>query len=73
MDESTRQNYDAQSKELRVKIKTWEALFQKEHNGSKPSKDDIKRNPKIGRYHSETLLFEKKKQTSPLHLAWNEH
>lgn len=74
MDDSTRQIYDAQSKDLRVKIKTWEALFQKEHNGSKPSKDDIKRNPKIGRYLSDTFLFEKQKQTSPsptLDLAWN--
>lgn len=50
MDDITRQQYETQSKDLRVKIKTWEALFQKEHDGSKPGKDDIKRNPKIGGY-----------------------
>lgn len=50
MDDRLRQHYDTQSKDLRVTIKTWEALFQKEHNGSKPTKDDIKSNPKIGTY-----------------------
>lgn len=68
MDDSLRQQYETQSKDLRVKIKTWEAFFQKEHNGNKPSKDDIKSNPKIGRYHS-TLLQVKSNNNTPLDLA----
>lgn len=52
MDEATRQHYEVQSKELRLKVKTWEAVFQKDHDGKKPGKDDIRRNPKIGNYKS---------------------
>lgn len=55
MDEADRQRYETQSKELRVKLKDWELEFAKSHAGAKPTRDDIKANPKIAsfskRYH----------------------
>lgn len=42
MDEATRQQYETQSKELRVKIKAWEVGFYNSHNGKKPGRGDIK-------------------------------
>lgn len=55
MDEAHRQRYETQSKELRVKLKDWELEFAKSHGGAKPTRDDIKANPKIAsfskRYH----------------------
>ncbi|KAL1873882.1 hypothetical protein Daus18300_003754 [Diaporthe australafricana] len=55
MDEAARQRYETQSKELRVKLKDWELEFAKTHAGAKPTRDDIKANPKIAsfskRYH----------------------
>ncbi|KKY34435.1 putative dna replication regulator sld2 [Diaporthe ampelina] len=55
MDEEDRQRYETQSKELRVKLKDWELEFAKSHGGAKPTRDDIKANPKIAsfskRYH----------------------
>lgn len=48
MDEADRLRYEAQSKDLRLELKTWESDFAKSHNGSKPGRDDIKANPKIG-------------------------
>lgn len=48
MDEADRQRYETQSKDLRLELKTWESDFAKSHNGSKPGRDDIKANPKIG-------------------------
>ncbi|KAK2607973.1 hypothetical protein N8I77_006612 [Diaporthe amygdali] len=55
MDEADRQRYETQSKELRVKLKDWELEFAKTHGGAKPTRDDIKANPKIAsfskRYH----------------------
>lgn len=55
MDEADRQRYETQSKELRVKLKDWELEFAKSHGGAKPTRDDIKANPKIAsfskRYH----------------------
>ncbi|KUI72007.1 DNA replication regulator SLD2 [Cytospora mali] len=47
MDEADRLKYETQSKDLRLELKTWELDFAKSHNGSKPSRDDIKGNPKI--------------------------
>lgn len=47
MDEAGRLKYEAQSKDLRLELKTWESDFAKSHNGSKPGRDDIKANPKI--------------------------
>lgn len=47
MDEADRPRYEAQSKDLRLELKTWESDFAKSHNGSKPGRDDIKANPKI--------------------------
>lgn len=55
MDEADRQRYETQSKELRVKLKDWELEFARSHGGAKPTRDDIKANPKIAsfskRYH----------------------
>ena len=55
MDEADRQRFETQSKELRVKLKDWELEFAKSHGGAKPTRDDIKANPKIAsfskRYH----------------------
>lgn len=55
MDEADRLRYETQSKELRVKLKDWELEFAKSHGGAKPTRDDIKANPKIAsfskRYH----------------------
>jgi DNA replication regulator SLD2 len=50
MDETNRQHYETQSRELRVKLKEWELEFAKSHGGAKPTRDDIKANPKIASY-----------------------
>ncbi|KAJ4387711.1 hypothetical protein N0V93_008310 [Gnomoniopsis smithogilvyi] len=42
MDELTRQRYEKQAKDLRVKIKSWEVDFYNSHDGKKPSRSDIK-------------------------------
>lgn len=42
MDEPTRQRYETQSKDLRLKIKTWEVGYCNSHGGKKPSREDIK-------------------------------
>lgn len=42
MDEPTRQRYETQAKDLRVKIKTWEGGYCNDHGGKKPSREDIK-------------------------------
>lgn len=42
MDEATRRRYGAQSKELRVKIKSWEVEYYNSHDGRKPGRGDIK-------------------------------
>ncbi|KAK7732256.1 hypothetical protein SLS53_008545 [Cytospora paraplurivora] len=47
MNEADRLQYETQSKELRLELKTWELDFAKRHNGSKPGRDDIKANPNI--------------------------
>ncbi|POS71733.1 DNA replication regulator SLD2 [Diaporthe helianthi] len=50
MDEEDRQRHENQLKELRVKLKEWELEFAKSHGGAKPTRDDIKANPKIASY-----------------------
>lgn len=42
MDDATRQRYETQVKDLRVKIKSWEVDFCNSHDGKKPSRSDIK-------------------------------
>lgn len=42
MDSPTRTRYETQSKDLRQKIKSWEVDFYNSHDGSKPSRNDIK-------------------------------
>lgn len=48
MDSQTKAQYEAQSQELRAQLKTWENDWAKSHDGSKPSRNDIKQNPDIG-------------------------
>ncbi|CAN8105109.1 unnamed protein product [Discula destructiva] len=50
MDSPTRQRYEMQSKDLRVKIKSWEVDFCKAHNGNKPGRKDIKESEMSGTY-----------------------
>ncbi|ROW09954.1 hypothetical protein VPNG_06347 [Cytospora leucostoma] len=47
MNEADRLQYETQSKDLRLELKTWELDFAKKHNGSKPGRGDIKANPNI--------------------------
>lgn len=48
MDDHTRAEHDAKSQELRADLKQWENDWAKTHNGSKPGRDDIKRDADIG-------------------------
>ena len=50
MDESERQKYEEQSKQLRADLKRFEADWASHNGGSKPRRDDIKKNPDIGKY-----------------------
>jgi DNA replication regulator SLD2 len=49
MDERTRLEYQSQSTALRAHLKKWEGDWVKTHNGQKPSRDDIKGVPEIGK------------------------
>jgi hypothetical protein len=48
MDEKTKTEYEAKSKELRASLKKWESEWAGSHQGSKPGRQDIKNNPEIG-------------------------
>ncbi|CRK15969.1 hypothetical protein BN1723_010877 [Verticillium longisporum] len=47
MEEQERAKYEAQSRELRADLKTWETTWAKTHDGKKPGRDDIKQNAEI--------------------------
>ncbi|KAJ9165154.1 DNA replication/checkpoint protein [Coniochaeta hoffmannii] len=47
MDDTTRSEYETQSQTLRAELKQWETSWAKNHDGKKPSRDDIKQNPDI--------------------------
>ncbi|RSM08308.1 DNA replication regulator SLD2 [Fusarium oligoseptatum] len=47
MDEQTKAEYETQSKQLRVDLKTWETSWAKSHKGKKPGRGDIKANQEI--------------------------
>ncbi|KAM0324804.1 hypothetical protein ACHAQA_007770 [Verticillium albo-atrum] len=47
MEEQERARYEAQSRELRADLKTWETAWAKSHDGKKPGRDDIKQNAEI--------------------------
>lgn len=49
MDENERKQYEVTSQELRAELKRFEGDWAKQNGGSKPSRDDIKNNPKIGK------------------------
>jgi hypothetical protein len=51
MDEQTKAEYEAQSQQLRVDLKTWETSWAKAHKGKKPGRGDIKANQEIGMTH----------------------
>lgn len=48
MDEIERKNYEATAQELRTDLKGFEGDWAKQNSGSKPSREDIKKNPDIG-------------------------
>jgi hypothetical protein len=49
LDDRTQAEYEAKCQRLRVDLKTWESNWAKNNGGTKPGRDDIKRNPDIGR------------------------
>ena len=49
MDENEKQKYEATAQELRAELKHFEGDWAKQNGGSKPSRDDIKNNPDIGK------------------------
>ncbi|KAL6914383.1 hypothetical protein FSHL1_012056 [Fusarium sambucinum] len=50
MDEETRAQYENQSQQLRIDLKTWETEWAKSHDGQKPGRGDIKANKDIGKF-----------------------
>jgi hypothetical protein len=50
MDEDTRAEYETQSQQLRIDLKTWETNWAKAHEGKKPGRGDIKANEDIGKF-----------------------
>ncbi|KAL3595102.1 DNA replication regulator sld2 [Fusarium poae] len=47
MDKDTRAEYENQSQQLRIDLKTWETEWAKSHDGQKPGRGDIKANKDI--------------------------
>ncbi|KAM5345632.1 hypothetical protein ACJ41O_011493 [Fusarium nematophilum] len=47
MDDTTKAEYETQSQQLRVDLKTWEVNWAKAHKGKKPGRGDIKANQEI--------------------------
>ena len=54
MDENKRVEYENQSQQLRIDLKTWETDWAKAHEGKKPGRGDIKANEEIGKFLSPT-------------------
>jgi DNA replication regulator SLD2 len=50
MDKDTRAEYENQSQQLRIDLKTWETEWAKSHDGQKPGRGDIKANKDIGKF-----------------------
>ena len=50
MDENKRVEYENQSQQLRIDLKTWETDWAKAHEGKKPGRGDIKANEEIGKF-----------------------
>ncbi|OAA77316.1 DNA replication regulator SLD2 [Akanthomyces lecanii RCEF 1005] len=53
MDDTIKASYERNSKELRADLKKWESDWAAGHNGSKPSRQDIKDNPNIAAKYKE--------------------
>ncbi|KAI1758720.1 DNA replication/checkpoint protein [Hypoxylon sp. FL1150] len=49
MEDNTKLEYEATSKQLRADLKRFEAEWASSHDGKKPTRDDIKKNPDIAR------------------------
>ena len=49
MEEQEREALTQKSNALRVELKIWEKTFESANDGKKASRDDIKKNPDIGR------------------------
>ena len=49
MDADEREVYEKQSQDLRLELKKWETQWARDHKGKKPSRNDIKQNPDIGK------------------------
>lgn len=49
MDDQTKSEYETKCQALRADLKSWESAWAKDNGGKKPGRDDIKRNPEIGR------------------------
>ncbi len=49
MEDQEREVLTEKSTALRVELKIWEKKFESANNGKKASRDDIKKNPEIGR------------------------
>lgn len=57
MEDAEREKISQQSIALRQELKAWENQFAAANNGKKPSREDIKKNPEIGKWHElESLL-----------------
>jgi hypothetical protein len=50
MNEEEREEVTQQSKTLRLELKAWEQEFSAANNGQKPSREDIKNGPGIGKF-----------------------
>jgi len=49
MNEEEREEWTKRSNTLRLELKVWEKEFAAANEGQKASRDDIKKNPEIGR------------------------
>jgi hypothetical protein len=55
MDDNTRTEYETQSQQLRIDLKTWETDWATTHEGRKPGRGDIKANEEIGKLFDQQL------------------
>lgn len=57
MDEVEKKKYEASAQELRTDLKQFEGEWAKQNNGSKPSREDIKNNPDIGKVSLISVIY----------------
>ena len=56
MDATRKAALETESQALRADLKGWEHRWSSEHNGAKPSRNDIKANPDIGTFPTRSWL-----------------